>query len=153
MTKEQEALAQPEQEPCGWQFYTEGKWHNGMEGNAHKANTEAAGVPTRNVYPGPVVPPEQTAQPEEQLCCDKQEPVAWFRYEDGMRIYYETKAWDDLQALYTAPPQPKPQTRELQRLLFAVGQAVENGDAPFDIEDAYEDYEKAEAAHNIGDSK
>jgi hypothetical protein len=34
-----------------------------------------------------------------------QEPVAWCRYEDGMWVYYETKAWDDLQPLYTHPPQ------------------------------------------------
>jgi hypothetical protein len=33
------------------------------------------------------------------------EPVAWCRYEDGMWVYYETKAWDDLQPLYTTPPQ------------------------------------------------
>jgi len=33
------------------------------------------------------------------------EPVAWCRYEDGMWVYYETKAWDDLQPLYTHPPQ------------------------------------------------
>jgi hypothetical protein len=37
---------------------------------------------------------------------EKQEPVAWCRYEDGMWVYYETKAWDDLQPLYTHP-QPK----------------------------------------------
>ena len=42
-------------------------------------------------------------------------------------------------------PERQPRTNELSRLLFAVGQAVENGAAPFDIEDAYEDYEKAEA--------
>ena len=38
------------------------------------------------------------------------------------------------------PVQRQPRTNELSRLLFAVGQAVENGAAPFDIEDAYEDY-------------
>jgi hypothetical protein len=36
------------------------------------------------------------AQPE-------QEPVAWYRDEDGIRIYYETKCWDDAIPLYTAP--------------------------------------------------
>ena len=65
--KTQEAIAavrearaeQPaQQEPCGWQFYQEGKWHNGMETNNHRANTEAAGVPVRDVYPSP-----QPAQP------------------------------------------------------------------------------------------
>jgi hypothetical protein len=31
----------------------------------------------------------------------KQEPVAWYRDEDGIRIYYETKVWDDCTPLYT----------------------------------------------------
>jgi hypothetical protein len=35
----------------------------------------------------------------------KDEPVAWYRDEDGIRIYYETKAWDDCIPLYTTPPQ------------------------------------------------
>jgi hypothetical protein len=35
----------------------------------------------------------------------KGEPVAWYRNEDGIRIYYETKAWDDCIPLYTIPPQ------------------------------------------------
>ena len=43
----------PVQEPCGWQFYQDDKWHNGMDRNDHRANTEAAGVPVRNVYPEP----------------------------------------------------------------------------------------------------
>jgi len=36
---------------------------------------------------------------------EQDEPVAWYRDEDGIRIYYETKAWDDCIALYTTPPQ------------------------------------------------
>ena len=35
----------------------------------------------------------------------EQEPVAWYRDEDGIRIYYETKAWDDCTPLYTTPQQ------------------------------------------------
>jgi hypothetical protein len=31
----------------------------------------------------------------------EQEPVAWYRDEDGIRIYYETKVWDDCTPLYT----------------------------------------------------
>jgi hypothetical protein len=42
-----------EQEPCGWQFYQDGKWHNGMETNNHRANTESAGIPVRDVYSAP----------------------------------------------------------------------------------------------------
>jgi len=45
-------------------------------------------------------------------CGVAQKPVAWFRYENGMRIYYETKAWDDLQALYTTPPLPAQPVQE-----------------------------------------
>jgi hypothetical protein len=33
-------------------------------------------------------------------------PVAWRRLESGIWVYYETKAWDDLEPLYTAPPPP-----------------------------------------------
>ena len=33
------------------------------------------------------------------------EPVAWYRDEDGIRIYYESKVWDDATPLYTTPPQ------------------------------------------------
>jgi len=36
---------------------------------------------------------------------EKQEPVAWYRDEDGIRIYYETKVWDDCTPLYTTPQQ------------------------------------------------
>jgi hypothetical protein len=34
------------------------------------------------------------------------EPVAWRRQEGNFRVYYEAKAWDDLEPLYTAPPAP-----------------------------------------------
>ena len=34
-----------------------------------------------------------------------QEPVAWFRYQQGSRVYYDSKKWDDCQPLYTSPPQ------------------------------------------------
>lgn len=36
---------------------------------------------------------------------NKPEPVAWYRDEDGIRIYYESKVWDDATPLYTAPRQ------------------------------------------------
>jgi len=35
----------------------------------------------------------------------EQEPAAWYRDEDGIRIYYETKVWDDCTPLYTTPQQ------------------------------------------------
>jgi hypothetical protein len=43
----------PLQEPCGWQFHKDGKWYNGMDTNNHRANTERAGIPVRDVYPVP----------------------------------------------------------------------------------------------------
>jgi hypothetical protein len=55
-----------QQEPCGWQFYQDGKWHNGMETSNHRANTEAAGIPVRNVY---TTPPAQPADPTGQAPC------------------------------------------------------------------------------------
>lgn len=33
------------------------------------------------------------------------EPFAWFRYQQGDRVYYDSKKWDDCQPLYTSPPQ------------------------------------------------
>ena len=36
------------------------------------------------------------------------EPFAWFRYQQGSRVYYDTKKWDDCQPLYTSPPQQEP---------------------------------------------
>jgi len=59
----QKAQPTPVQGPCGWQFYQDGKWHNGMETHNHRANTEAAGVPVRDVFPAAQPAPVQ--------------PVAW----------------------------------------------------------------------------
>jgi hypothetical protein len=42
---------------------------------------------------------------QEALAQPEQEPVAWFRYQQGSRVYYDSKKWDDCQPLYTAPPQ------------------------------------------------
>jgi len=32
----------------------------------------------------------------------REEPVAWFRLENGIRVYYETEAWPDMTPLYAA---------------------------------------------------
>ena len=53
----------PAQEPCGWQFYQDGRWHNGMETNDHRKHTEAAGFPVRDVYPGAPATLPAPAQP------------------------------------------------------------------------------------------
>jgi len=34
---------------------------------------------------------------------EQDEPLAWFRKENGENIYYATKAWDDCLPLYTTP--------------------------------------------------
>lgn len=47
-------------EPVAWQFFQDGKWHNGMDTKNHRTNTEAAGFPTRDLYthPAPAVAQE-----------------------------------------------------------------------------------------------
>ena len=51
-----------------------------------------------------------------------QEPVAWFRYEDGIRIYYETKAFDDCIPLYTTPPATQPAQEPVAWTLLLTGE-------------------------------
>ena len=47
-------------EVVGWQFYQDGKWHNGDDTiKDHRANTEAAGIPVRNLYAHPAPPPNE----------------------------------------------------------------------------------------------
>src|SRR5690606_30676302 len=42
-------------EPVGWQFYEDGEWHDGSRKiKDHRKNTEAAGIPTRDVFAAPV---------------------------------------------------------------------------------------------------
>jgi len=77
------------------------------------------------------------------------EPVAWCRYEEGMLVYYETKAWDDLQPLYTTPQQRKPLTDEQIDKAMA-----ENKQTLIDAADNYWKMRRAyariiEAAHGI----
>ena len=67
---------------------------------------------------------------------EKQEPVAWRRYEDGMWVYYETKAWDDLQPLYTHPqPKREPLTLEQLREHWQVAKVLDMTDAEIDFAD------------------
>jgi hypothetical protein len=48
-----------EQKPVAWQFLQNGKWHNGTEFHSHRKNTEAAGIPIRDLY---THPPQRTEQ-------------------------------------------------------------------------------------------
>lgn len=68
------------QEPVGWQFYQDGKWHNGMETNNHRANTESAGIPTRDVYAAPVA---AQAQPD-QMPSDVGEAMESARWRNAL---------------------------------------------------------------------
>lgn len=52
--------AQTKQQPVSWQFYQDGKWWNGGDRiKDHRKNTEAAGIPVRDLYAAPIA---QTAQ-------------------------------------------------------------------------------------------
>jgi len=87
ITALKEALAQTEQEPCGWQFYQDGKWHNGMETNNHRANTERAGIPVRDVYPAPQRKPLTDEQRQELM---SKAWNKWLSRKDDGRLF----AWD-----------------------------------------------------------
>ena len=79
-------LAQPEQEPCGWQFYQDGKWHNGSETNNHREHTEAAGIPTRNVYPEPQPAPAVVAQLDDMAPLTEEEGFDGDGLSDCVRV-------------------------------------------------------------------
>jgi hypothetical protein len=116
---DKEALAQTEQEPCGWQFYQDGKWHNGMETNNHRANTERAGIPVRDVYPAP----QRTEQEPKQTIYLDDGPdwndrfEAWWESHGqfcgaGGGSYEKTFAFRAYEAALSTPPQRKPLTDE-----------------------------------------
>ena len=75
--------AQTEQQPVSWQFYQDGKWWNGDDRiKDHRKNTEAAGIPVRDLYAAPIAQTEQ--QPVEQ----------WqVRYLPGQKV--EERWWQD----------------------------------------------------------
>lgn len=84
----------------------------------------------------------------------KGDPVAWFRYENGMRIYYETKAWDDLQPLFASPPsrEVEPLTEaELRRVLDGTNHMVSHvmrGPYWPELEEACRAVERAHGIHS-----
>ena len=47
-------------EPVAWQFYIDGRWHDGMRGNNHKQDAIDAGDPVRELYTAP--PQSQTVK-------------------------------------------------------------------------------------------
>ena len=46
------------------------------------------------------------------------ELFAWFRYQQGSRVYYDTKKWDDCQPLYTHPKEWKSLTKTQINAIF-----------------------------------
>lgn len=75
--------AQTEQQPVSWQFYQDGKWWNGDDRiKDHRKNTEAAGIPVRDLYDAPAAPIAQTApQPEQSGLVEAITPevIDWVR--------------------------------------------------------------------------
>jgi hypothetical protein len=61
-------------ETAAWQFCMEGKWYIGMDTNDHRANTEAAGIPTRDL----IVAPTTAVEPAHSD--DVQVPREWLRF-------------------------------------------------------------------------
>lgn len=79
-------------------------------------NSEMPALPKADWYESTVVPEDTPLYTEDQMrtamraSADAQlaklrdqKPVAWFRNENGMRVYYETEAWPDMQPLFAAP--------------------------------------------------
>ncbi len=84
----------------------------------------------------------------------QQEPVAWYRDEDGIRMYYESKVWDDATSLYTSPAQRKPLTLdELWRVFTRSGLSQfhqRDSVVEYKYQKCIEEFARAiEAAHNI----
>ena len=67
------------------------------------------------------------------------------------RLYIADGQRYELRALYTTP-QPVEREPSAGGVLFAVEQAIQNGDCPWQIEQAFDEYE-AERAHGIREKK
>lgn len=69
-------------EPVGWQFYQYGRWWSGDDRiKDHRKNTEEAGIPTRNVYAAPQLPPDISKLVEALELISNTDPdegTAWF---------------------------------------------------------------------------
>jgi len=61
---------------------------------------------------GAILRPIETRDAIKAALEAKDEPVAWYRDENGIRIYYESKVWDDAIPLYITSPQSKPMTND-----------------------------------------
>jgi len=106
-----------------WQFYQDGKWWNGDDRiKDHRANTEAAGIPIRELF----TPPPPVAVPEEKGFADappelgNNEAVAW------VNGYHQCR--DDM---LSAAPQPQAEdlTNETLKAVEGVlATAITNGE-------------------------
>jgi|SRR5690554_6847242 len=113
-------------EPVGWQFYEDGRWWNGDDRiKDHRKNTEAAGVPVRDVYAAP--------QPTEQ-----REPVASAPVAAQQRFRHlqkSTRDWSPWQSASINLDRPSweidSQGYEVEyRLLYDASQPAEQQPAP-----------------------
>lgn len=90
-------------EPAGWQFYQDGKWWNGDAAiKHHRANTEAAGIPTRNLYVAPQPPADGPIVAA--LRTNTLLQLAW----DGTYMYCKDDSWhvyasEQTQNIYDGP--------------------------------------------------
>jgi len=57
----------------------------------------------------------------------RSEPVAWFRLENGMRVYYETEAWPDMTPLYTAPLSETAKNGWSNPVVMKINEAIQRG--------------------------
>ena len=49
------------------------------------------------------------------------EPFAWYRYQQGERVYYDSKKWEDCQPLYAYPKEWTDLTRtQIQNVYFEI---------------------------------
>jgi hypothetical protein len=80
------------------------------------------------------------------------EPLFWYD-EEGGELYQPTDQYrpDECIALYTRPAVPLTDEASPSGVMFAVEQSIKNGNCPWEIEVAYEEYERErQAAHKTG---
>lgn len=107
-------------EPAAWQFYEDGEWHSGDRKIAgYRRNTEAAGIPVRDLFALPC-PPDKAQVPDEALNIVEgiRAELTWPGWRPGWRST-RSRDWvvyriSELLSMLTAAPQPA-ETEEKSR--------------------------------------